>query len=382
MKLGNVNIDDMENIVFSGGGIKALLSFTGTIQALEKIVIDNCQCSLDEKFHRYAGASMGAIFAFFLAMGATASQVLKLVVDEIHLDQLFKVLSVNRLLEEKGLFDGTLIRSWLEKFAHSCGVDPAITFGQLFEHRKKTLVIVITHLNADPAPRSIFASYENFPHLRVIDAVLMSSALPFFTIPFQCPQMHLGENALFIDGGLLCNFPFHVFQDGGFSTLGFLLEFDNYAKRKFDSMMVYARSVLEAPLFEMEKRYLEAIPENVKHHVFIVPHNDVDTLNFDLDKKAKEEIMDQVQKKMQFALEKRIVMAKFHMFMTLFFQAPTASIKKDTDDTIEKYPVKGIDWEKLDCPKTQMPLTPMVLETRDQECQTEVEIPFPEFTPL
>ena len=183
MKLGGLVMANVENMVFSGGGIKALLSFCGAVMALEK----STGIPIDQKFHGFAGTSMGAIFSFFLALGGSSSMIQKFICN-LELEKMSQCLSVHMFLEKKGFVDGELIRTWLEKYAHLCNVTAGITFEQLWQWKQKKLVIVVTHLNADPAPQSVFISHENYPHLKIIDAVLMSSALPFFSVPRNAPK--------------------------------------------------------------------------------------------------------------------------------------------------------------------------------------------------
>jgi NTE family protein len=83
------------------------------------------------------------------------------------------------------------------------GIDD-ITFLQLYKNTGKHLVITATCLN--DRKLELF-DYINSPHLSIAKAIRMSISLPFIMQPVQY------NNKLYIDGGILNNFPLYIFDN-------------------------------------------------------------------------------------------------------------------------------------------------------------------------
>lgn len=138
-----------------------------------------------------SGSSAGAIIALALAAGHALHDVLDrlLSVDFANLTK-FKIKS---FMTTYGFVDMTPIRQAL---VDACGCDP--TFSEL----KKKVYIAAYCMNR---ARTEYFSVDTHPHMKVIDAVCMSLAIPFVISPVKHDSM------IYIDGGTKERFPITPF---------------------------------------------------------------------------------------------------------------------------------------------------------------------------
>lgn len=229
------------NLVLEGGGSKGM-AYPGAFLELDRL-------HLLDSLKQIAGTSSGAVNAVLLAIGYNAKEI-------YHLSYNTKYHRFN----QKGFpILGPLFRmkntyGWYssERFANTIGDaieyktgNREMTFAQLRDSalkysKYKDLYITGTSLNDQ---KTLVFSYETFPEMRLMDAVRASATLPFhFETIYMTPSgkiiSHKQQNdstLLVVDGGLLMNYPIHVFDtlcDYGFCkeylpnahTLGLRLE--------------------------------------------------------------------------------------------------------------------------------------------------------------
>ncbi|WP_018660661.1 patatin-like phospholipase family protein [Heyndrickxia acidiproducens] len=194
--------------VFSGGGIKGL-ALIGALDVLEERGF---------KFKRLAGASVGSIFAGFLAAGYTAKEIESLLYEtdlKDFLDTRKTMLPVPiakwlLLYWRLGLYRGARFEEWLEKKLAEKGV---FTFkdlpkGSLYfvasDLSNNRLVVLPDDLGDYGIPS------ETFPVAR---AIRMSCSIPYFFEPVKLRS--LDGTSVIVDGGVLSNFPMWLFVKRG-----------------------------------------------------------------------------------------------------------------------------------------------------------------------
>jgi hypothetical protein len=322
MKIGPLALEKMKYMVFSGGGMKALLGFTGSLISLEKVLkSENINTSLFDKFQGFAGSSMGSIISLMLVLGYQAMEIQDIIKD-VKVGELISTLSVARLYSQMGLSSASPVADQIVKALTQKNFSANITLKQLFQATGKSLVMTVTHLNANPVPMTLFVSHETYPDLPVVEAIMMSTALPLVFVPrVGIPAMNLGEKALFVDGGLLCDFPFHVFPAE--LTLGFLMQTENFSEIDLSaSHFSYLHSLIQAPLFDIHKRYIELyVPEKCKSQIILVPHKNVDVMSLNLNVEQMLSLISTISEEVTFKLKVRIMMLKYiSLFSNHFFQ--------------------------------------------------------------
>ncbi|ESO99707.1 hypothetical protein LOTGIDRAFT_238744 [Lottia gigantea] len=199
-----------ENLVFEGGGMKGA-AYVGAIRYLEEL-------KLDKQIKRYAGTSAGAMMVAYLAVGYRADEIAEFVepsfISSILNSNPMGVLNLlPNMLRTYGWKPTTKLYTVMgEHFAAKTG-DADITFKQLYKMTGKELCICVTNVNHMVAT---YCHVKTTPSLPVRQAVCMSMSLPGY---FQAVKItNMGETDVYVDGGLLCNYPIHCF-DGWFLSM-------------------------------------------------------------------------------------------------------------------------------------------------------------------
>lgn len=119
--------------------------------------------------------------------------------DYVHKRPWYKISNIKNIsFQKKGLLDKAFIEDIMEPVFQSKNLKMNITLKELFKYTSIDLHIYSTKLT-DMSLVNI--SHKTHPTLPVIDAIYMSSAIPYFLEP------HFYNNDFYIDGGVLCNYP-------------------------------------------------------------------------------------------------------------------------------------------------------------------------------
>jgi len=188
--------DQLENLVFEGGGIKGI-AFIGALSVLEeRNVLSHCK--------RFAGSSAGAITASLLACGYSCSEVSDQMLNQDWREFIpeGRVSMAHGLVTHWGLHSGDPFVSWLKKLIGARTGNPDCTFGELFEKTGRELVVTASCVNRR---MQRYFHHSGNPDMPIVQAVRMSMSIPLFFAPV------IFEDEFYCDGGLLNNFPLWVF---------------------------------------------------------------------------------------------------------------------------------------------------------------------------
>lgn len=205
------------NLVMEGGGIKGI-AYGGALLELEKKAIL-------KDITRVAGTSAGAIQASLLAIGYSAKDIVKIVNEtpiETFNDDGFIARGSKRLFKEYGWFRGDSFLRTLEDLIYQKTGNANLTFEELHQLAKATPFrdLYVTGSNLTEQTLEVF-SYETYPKMRIADAVRVSMSIPLYYRSLWISkegkvfeQNTPEENTrLFVDGGLLLNYPIDIFDD-------------------------------------------------------------------------------------------------------------------------------------------------------------------------
>lgn len=229
-----------KNLVLEGGGVRGF-AYAGAFEVLDSL-------GILQNIEKVGGSSAGAIQATLLAVGYTPKEMTK-IAENIPLKEFndgFFPGGFSRLNKKFGFFKGEKITEWIEELIAAKTGDSNITFLQLHERRSqnnyKDLYITGTDLTYR---RLTVFSYENYPNMRIKDALRISFSIPLYFEPVIIDEagavQHDRNNMnfhLMVDGGLLSNYPIHIFDSTKYinpdssgnmyqqnkSTLGLLLD--------------------------------------------------------------------------------------------------------------------------------------------------------------
>jgi len=328
------------DLVLEGGGVRGIAS-VGALYALEELGL---------RFRKIAGTSVGAIVASFLAADGYSSKerrALDLLNTLMMLDfktfvdggkdarKFLKVYTENRpktcwekirdavqklaaavdnyaeVRHEFGINKGANAHSFIKSQLSALGecTDLAVCHLQrkfavepVPEHDFQVIAVDLTNRRKVVFPRDLHLYFKKPEVVLVGDLVRCSMSIPLFFEPFKlkdfaCASYNLkaDENTMFVDGGLISNFPLDIFDAGvngnagAFDspvcpTFGIALSaIDNAAP--INSIADYLKAIFQTWLTAGDKAYLL---ENAHARSRIIEvASDVNVISFNLSEKEK-----------------------------------------------------------------------------------------------
>jgi len=200
-----------ENLAFEGGGAKGM-AYIGALRVLEESGL------YPAHILRVAGTSSGSFFASMVACGATSAELKQLLFDT-DLVKLLKDAKWGRfscavnLWSDFGFHPGQRLLDFLGELLAERTGSPDVTFGQLLERCGRELCVPVANITRMCAE---YCHPKTTPDMPVRLAIGMSMSLPVLMRPYRLVH-RMGspawdEEDLYTDGGILCNFPLHVFD--------------------------------------------------------------------------------------------------------------------------------------------------------------------------
>lgn len=278
----------IKNLVFSGSGSKIFIHLGCVNYLKEKNLINNVDT--------FIGTSGGAIIAFLLSIGYDPNTLtelfLKLNYDHI---KTIDTDSIFNFFENYGFDNGEKFERVMRIILKNKHNFTHITFENLHKITKNCLVICVTNTNKHCEE---FMDYKSYPNLDVIDALLMSVAIPFLFTPRKY------NNDLFVDGGIMCNYPINYIETSDSfkkdETLGILVvqnyEISNCKIKKEDNIESLKNDIDSFDKFLyniLSCSMLKSLKESYRKYkqITIVCQNDKNGLNMDIDQNLKNEFI-------------------------------------------------------------------------------------------
>lgn len=195
------------NLVLSGGALKGV-ALLGAIEYLNEL-------DLLKHFKQIIGTSAGAIIIFFILIGYSPIKIKEILLTEINnlIDLDFN--NITNILEDYGIDDCSKNKEILEKYLFQKIQKKSITFIEFT--KKYGINLIITGSNLITRELNYF-SVNDYPKMNIIDALLITSCLPFVYKPIKF------NDDLYIDGGLYNNFAFEYFDNNSNDTLGICIK--------------------------------------------------------------------------------------------------------------------------------------------------------------
>lgn len=200
-------------LVISGGGLKGL-SGLGSFKCL----LDN---NMSKSFEVLAGSSVGAVICFLYNIGYDPKDMYD-VLEQIDFTQLIKYIEPENLLVEPcfGISSPEPILYSIYSFMKKKNINKNLTFSQLYDMTKTTLIITGTCLN-DLSLK--YFSHTTTPDMQILKALRITISIPFIFRPY------LYDGKLWVDGGVMNNFPIDSFNDRLDDVVGIYMDdiYDN-----------------------------------------------------------------------------------------------------------------------------------------------------------
>jgi len=223
------------NLVFEGGGVKGIAYVGATEVMEERGILPNIA--------RVGGTSAGAINALLVGLNYSPAETKDLLgrLDfRGFLDDTWGVVrDANRLLNEYGWYKGDFFRRWIgERIAAKAG-NPDATFNEIHTQRdrKGFRELFFVGANLSTGFAEVF-SHEHTPRMCIADAVRISMSIPLF---FAAKRGMRGD--VYVDGGLIDNYPVKVFDRAKYVDDKTLLCTPPYYAAHNDALKAQGRSI-------------------------------------------------------------------------------------------------------------------------------------------
>lgn len=233
-----------KNYVFEGGGVKGL-AYVGAIKVLERK-------GIHQNIKRVAGASVGAICALLVALNYTSDEMEE-ILGHLNLKKFMDddwgfLRDAHRLMTEFGWHKGDYFEAWIASLIESKTGSQHTTFIEL-KNMKQFKDVAFNGTNLTTHTVETFCA-ETTPDMSIARAARIAMSLPLFFKAIRNEEDHI-----FVDGGLLDNYPIKIFD------------------RKF-----YTDHFIEKCYYDFKNKEIDLINYPEQKHVF-----NAETLGFRLD---------------------------------------------------------------------------------------------------
>ena len=214
-------MDKYDSLILSGGGSKGICTL-GALQYL----YDNAILNKND-ITCYIGTSIGSIICYLLIIGYTPIEIVVYLCSN-HVFESFinKTNNFSISLLTGGLYDYSTITKHCERMT-LLKIDYIPTLKELKDEFDKELIVCSYNLTDH---KREYINYINYPELSCLDALRMSSNIPFFFNEF------IYDGKEYIDGGIVDNFPIGLLLNNEFKnrkTLG--INLDNKVDKVIDN---------------------------------------------------------------------------------------------------------------------------------------------------
>lgn len=273
-----MRVADIETLVLCGGGI-AGISYIGVLDTLYREVGFDF---FSKKTHlrHVIGVSVGSVFGLVIACGLRSANDLQ----DTYLPMLMGKSGVGfvmdpnpvTLVKHWGVDDGSRAKKLLERCLELRGLPRDTTFRRLREDGAPLLSVVVTNVTRGQTETM---SFDTTPDMEVVQAILMSIALP----PFFAPVKHPTTGDLYVDGCMLQSIPAASVSPE--STL--VLRIQNNLCSPAASLPSYFTCLIQLLLTENSKK--ESVPDGLR--VLTVDTADRTAFDFSLSQRVASQLM-------------------------------------------------------------------------------------------
>lgn len=245
----------IENLVFKGGGVLGI-AYAGAIESLE-------EKGILKEVKRVAGTSAGSIIATLIALRFNAKEIKNILQTtdfndfEDHWDPL-------RIATTYGLYKGDFLLQWAKDLIKQKTGNENTTFGDLDTQGFLDLRVFATDLTSVELKEF---SNKGTPEVVIAEAVRASMSIPLIFSAWKFTN-DIPNDHLYVDGGLLHNYPITAF-DSLDNTLGFFLKVEKESKPlEHNHMMKYVERLLTT-VMQIQTLDFLSNSDQVKASVFI-----------------------------------------------------------------------------------------------------------------
>ncbi|RFU61924.1 patatin-like phospholipase family protein [Bacillus sp. V59.32b] len=278
--------------VFSGGGIKGF-ALVGALQVLEERGFTFC---------RTAGTSAGSIIAAFITVGYNGREIND-ILNEMDASEFLDARIRNRLpipfakwlmvYWKLGLYKGDALEKWVAEKLAARGV---VRFSDLPFQSLRIIVSDISNGRLVVLPDDLVKYGIDPGSFPVAKAVRMSCSIPYFFEPVKLKLEKGMGSHVFVDGGVLSNFPMWLFDSEHVKkrrpVLGMKLSGDKECEKphEVDNALEMFSALFKTMKDAHDSRYISR--KHVNNIIFI-PMKGVSATEFELTEENKAVLVNQ-----------------------------------------------------------------------------------------
>lgn len=265
----------INNLILGGGGIKGI-AYCGAFKKLHELQVQGI-VKLD--IQEVCGVSVGSIFGLTYVIGYSYQEMIDEIINKRFTDLVD--LQLNYLFNGYGIDSGNHVTAWLETLLLKRGFDRHITFEELYNETKIGFKVCATNLSKYQL--EVFDRIKT-PKLEVIKAVRMSISLPLiYTI-----QKY--NDDIYVDGGLMNNYPIYLYNDKLETTFGCILLSDGINNDvKTWSFESYIYNVFQC--FVIQRTQNTFLSPHYKDSTIAIKTNVDNIVRFKIKKKEKTDLI-------------------------------------------------------------------------------------------
>lgn len=258
----------IDTLVIAGGGLKGFAMVSSIKQLLNFKIIKL------KNIKNYYGTSVGSIISTLLAIGYSIDELLTFI-EKFNFEKLSDDIDIDNLFTDFGISTGKNIMTVLQFLFNEKINKNDISFIELYNLKNITLNIIAT--NITDMIEEVF-NHNTYPDMSIMTAIRMSIAVPIIFTPV------LFNNKLYLDGGLVNNFPInHVKTD---KFIGITTNFKN--KSNNDSLMNFIFNFINITIKTIN---LKNITKFNKDNIIFIENNNIDTAEISLNEGNKNKLL-------------------------------------------------------------------------------------------
>ena len=232
----SLKTSEIKYLALKGGGVKGI-AYAGALKVLDdEGIYDNIE--------KVAGTSAGSIVSCLIALKYPVQDksnsnvtTIESIIEALDLKKFEDHKSKLRVITKYGLYKGQYFLNWMEDrvVGSPLGLPKKATFKDLHDKGGMDLHVYSCNINTHSLQEFSYAVTPNIP---IAEAVRASMSIPMFFSAWQFPGGQF-NNHLFVDGGMMMNYPITAFDDHSGpnpTTLGLYLgtkDDDNPAHAEF-----------------------------------------------------------------------------------------------------------------------------------------------------
>lgn len=209
----------INRLILSGGGVKGI-AYIGAFKYIDELRkmrsleensldFDEHTCTIPKfDINEICCVSIGSIVSLLYILGYTYDEFFEEIIDkDLHSLKDFKI---RNFINKYGLDSGKMITNWIETLMLKKGYSKDLTLKDIWTRFNINFRVVVSNLNKYKI--EIF-DYKTNPNLKVIKAIRMSISIPLI---FSVERY---QDTVYIDGGLINNYPIKIYNDDELDTL-------------------------------------------------------------------------------------------------------------------------------------------------------------------